>query len=95
MKLQIRAELFWDVDQSNIDEEINRRLIIERVFSYGNIRELKILLEFYGLTVIRQEIKKIGYLDPKTFEFAITFLDLKKDEMKCYIKKQSQPQHWI
>jgi hypothetical protein len=39
MELQIRAELFWDVDQGNIDELINRRLIIERVFSYGNCPE--------------------------------------------------------
>jgi hypothetical protein len=95
MKLQIRPELFWDVDFTKLDEQNNRRLVIERVFSYGTIPELQRIISFYGLEIIGNELKKVGYLDPKTFEFAITFLGLKKEEMKCYIKKQSQPQHWI
>lgn len=94
MNLQIRPELFWDIDQTRMDEIVNRRLIIERVFSYGTVQEFRAVMNFYGLRVIREEIKKIGYLDPKTFEFAVSFLGLKKEEMRCYIKKQSQPQHW-
>jgi hypothetical protein len=94
MNLQIRPELFWDVDWHKLDEQVNRRLIIERVFSMGTIPELKTIISFYGFDMIRTELKKVGYLDPKTFEFAITFLNLKKEEMKCYIKKQSQQQHW-
>jgi hypothetical protein len=95
MELPIRPELFWDVDYSKLDEQTNRRLIIERVFSYGTIAELKSAISFYGLDVIRNELKMVGYLDPKTLEFVLTFLDIKKYEMKCYIKKQLQPQHWI
>jgi len=95
MKLQIRPELFWDVDFTKLDEQNNRRLVIERVFSYGTISELQRIISFYGLEIIGNELKKVGYLDPKTFEFAITFLGLKKEEMKCYIKKQSLPQHSI
>ncbi len=93
--LKIRPELFWDIDFTKMDEVVNRRLIIERVFSMGTVAELKTILAFYDPAVIRDELKKVGYLDPKTLEFAITFLDLKKDEMKCCIKKLSQPQHWI
>jgi len=95
MKLPIRPELFWDVDYAKLDEQTNRRLVIERVFSYGTIPELKSVLSFYGSETIRNELKMVGYLDPKTLEFALTFLDLNKHEMKCYIKKQSQSQHWI
>jgi hypothetical protein len=94
MQLQIRPELFWDIDYTKLDDQANRRLIIERVFSYGTVRELKTVMSFYGPDIIRNELKKVGYLDPKTFEFALSFLNLNKDEMKCYIKKQSQPQHW-
>jgi hypothetical protein len=95
MKLPIRQELFWDVDYTKLDVLTNRRLVIERVFSFGTIPELKSVILFYGLETIRNEIKMVGYLDPKTLEFALTFLDLNKHEMKCYIKNQSQPQHWI
>ena len=61
----------------------------------GTIEEFKRILSFYGEDLIRTEIRNVGYLDPKTFEFALSFFNLKKEEMRCYIKKQSQPDPWI
>jgi hypothetical protein len=87
--LNIRRELFWDVDPDRLNEETNRRLIIERVFSYGTVDELADLVTFYGLAVIRDEIKRAGSLDKKTFEFASTLLEIPKQSFKCYIEKPS------
>ena len=77
-----------------IDPEKNMALIIERVLSYGNLGELKFIFDYYGLNIIRQTVKNIGYLDPKTLEFITTYLNVNKEEMKCCIKKQSATQHW-
>jgi hypothetical protein len=92
--LQIKKELFWDTDIRILDKNKNKRLIIERVLSYGNLSELKEIMKYYGKEVIIQEIKKTGYLDPKTLEFVVTYFGVSKEELTCYIKKQSAPQHW-
>ena len=91
---QIRKELFWDVDRITLDAEKNRRLIIDRVLQYGNLSELKYIFNLYGTGVITEEVKQIGYLDPKTLEFVSSYLDIKKEELKCFTKKQSNPIYW-
>ncbi len=83
-KLKIRKELFWDVDPDRFNEVANRNLIIRRVFSYGTVDELSRLVSFYGLETIREEIRKAGSLDKKTLEFASTFLNIPKQQFKCY-----------
>ena len=92
--LNIKKELFWDMDFNVLDKNINKRMIIERVLSYGNLFELKEIVKYYGRAVIVQEIKKAGYLDPKTVEFVVGYLGISKEELTCYLKKQSAPQHW-
>lgn len=84
----------WDIDPLKLDPDKNKVLIIERVLSYGNLGELKFIFKHFGIEIIRQTVKNIGYLDPKTFEFISSYLRINKEEMKCYIKKQSAIQHW-
>jgi hypothetical protein len=95
IEFPVRKELFWDINQDELDLERNRRLIIERVFSLGTLQELRFILKFYNRDTIREELMKVGYLDPKTFNFAVHFLKIPKKQMRCYIRKQLHPQHWI
>ena len=90
----LRKELFWDIDVNVLDPERNKRLIIDRVLSIGNLSELKIIIQYYGKETIVSEIKQMGYLDPKTLEFVVSYFGIRKEELKCYIKKQLAPQHW-
>jgi hypothetical protein len=92
--IPVRKEILWDLDPMKLDPKKNKALIIERVLSYGNLEELKFLITYYGLKIIRQTVKNIGYFDPKTVEFITTYLSVNKEEMKCCIKKQSAIQHW-
>jgi len=92
--IPVRKEILWELDPLKLDLQKNKALIIERVLSFGTLEELKFLIHYYGLEIIRQTIKNIGYLDPKTTEFITTYLGVKKEEMKCCIKKQSATQHW-
>lgn len=92
--IPVRSEILWDINLQTIDPDKNKAIIIEKVLSYGNIEELKFIFIYYGIAIIRQTVKNIGYLDPKTFEFVVNYLKINKEEMKCYIKKQSTTGHW-
>ena len=92
--LNLRDELFWDIHPDKLDEEENKRLIIERALSFGNLMELKAMFRYYGKETLKDEITKIGYLDPKTFEFVVSYFGINKEEMKCFTKKLLHQTHW-
>ena len=92
--LNLPKNLFWDIDMDRFDNILNKQLIIERVISMGDLHDLKILLQFYGLETIRQEIIKAAYLDNKTLTWVSDFLDIPKTKFKCFQKKQSDQAHW-
>jgi hypothetical protein len=91
---KIRKELFWDISPEQLDIQRNRRLIIDRVLQYGNLKEFIYILDLYGIEKIKQEVKQIAYLDPKTLEFVSGYFNIDKKELKCFIKKQLNQAHW-
>ena len=93
-KIEIRKELFWDVDFSLLSEEKNRKLIIERAITFGNFKELQSILEYYGKQKVIETITSLNYLDPKTLHFFSLVFNVPESNFKCYIKKQSTNQHW-
>lgn len=93
-KLNLRPELFWDIDFSKLDTRKSKRLIIDRVLSLGTLNEFKTILEVYGKDLIKAEVQNIGYFDAKTFEFIVGYFGIEKHKMKCYIKKRSGRIHW-
>jgi hypothetical protein len=44
----LARRLFWDVNFEKLDYEVDSALIIERVFSWGDIPDLRALRQFYG-----------------------------------------------
>lgn len=94
MMLPLRKELFWDIDFDKIDLTKHRRIIIERVLTLGNWDEFRYLLKTYDEQTLVNEIKQIGYLDPKTINFVVNFFPIKKTQLRCYTRKQSMEQHW-
>ena len=87
MNIPVRNTLFWDLDPARMDEQKSRRIIIERVFSLGNLAEIKFIFSFYGVGTIKKEIVKAGSLDPKTLHFASEILQIPKEEFRCYRKQ--------
>jgi hypothetical protein len=87
-KIRFRRSLFWDVPASALDMDKNRRLILERVFSRGNIEEFRSVNQYYTRDEIRDAIKLIGSLDNKTLHFISKFYQIKYTELKCYKKNQ-------
>ncbi len=89
----LSQHLFWDVDKTKLDFEKNKKLIIQRVFSRGDISDVKIILQFYDINTIKAEIIKAGRLDKKTLKWASDFLNIPKIKFLCYVKEQSKQIH--
>jgi hypothetical protein len=90
----LSEHLFWDLNPKMLDMQENKSIIIERVFTRGNLTDLQIIIQLYGLETIKKEIVKAGFLDKKTLSFASKFLNIPKTEFKCYSKIQSKKVHW-
>ncbi len=91
---QLNPRLFWDVDIGKLHADHSRRLIIERIFSLGDITEIKLAFQYYGEKTLAKELTRLNYLDPKSLNFAAKLLNIPRSSFKCYKRKQHQPQHW-
>jgi hypothetical protein len=87
-KIRFRKSLFWDVPAQALDMDKNRRLILERVFSRGNIEEFRFVNQYYSRDEIRDTIKLIGSLDNRTLHFISKLYQIKNSEFKCYKRNQ-------
>ena len=85
---------FWDVEINNLHPEKSKRLIIERVFSLGSVKEIKMIINYYGKDQVIHTLKNINYLDPKTLNFVAKLFNIPLKEFKCCTRKSSNRQHW-
>ena len=90
----LNPNIFWDVQINKLDPEKSKRLIVERVFSLGTVREIKKILNYYGKEQVITTLKEVNYLDPKTLNFVAKLFNIPLKEFKCYTRKSSSPQHW-
>ena len=91
---EINPLYFWDVDSLNINMNSSARLIVERVFSLGEVHEMNLLISYYGREKVIDILSNLNYLDPKTLNFVSVFFKKPLKSFKCYRLKQSSPQHW-
>ena len=86
--------LFWDIEETELDTEKNRRFIIERVLSRGKISDWWALIQLYSLDTIKKEVVQIRYLDKVTLNFCSTFFHIPKTQFRCYNQPQSIQKLW-
>ena len=91
---RLNPQYFWDVDPLTLDENSSARLIIERVFTLGEIHEMNLLISFYGREKVMDVLCKLPYLDPKTLNFVSRLFNIPLKSFRCHRLKQSKPQHW-
>jgi len=76
--------LFWDYNIDLLDPNIDRNLILERVFSRGTENDEREVLNYYGTNLIKKTILDIKYLDKKTLNYLSIFFSIPKEKFKCY-----------
>lgn len=73
---------FWDINPVNLDEVKSKGIIIERVMNYGNIQEIQLVKEFYGVNEITTTLCNLNYIDPKTLNFVSLLFHIPKTKFK-------------
>lgn len=95
-KPDLPKRLFWEFRFDQIDWRKQYTTVIQRVIEWGNENEWNEIIDFYGIHKVIDTLKyKINYLPDYAIEKVCTYFHLQKEGLKCYIRKQSMPQHWI
>jgi len=90
---QLKPHYFWDIDFSRINATANKRLIIERIITYGTLDEIDLIVENYGRAEVIKVVQKLTCLDPKTLNFISKLFEIPKNDFKCY-GKPLKSKHW-
>ena len=91
---RIRESLLWEYDLSRFDWQAMRLIVVQRLVERGRMEDFYALLNMYGIEGVRESIKEIPVMSPKDMSFVCSVFDIKKEELKCYLRRQSHPQHW-
>ncbi len=89
------ARLFWEYDLERTDWQRDSVGIIERVLERGTHDEWAELVRFYGIEKVLHILKEeIRFLFDEVIEDACVYFRLKKEDLLCYRRKQTNPSNW-
>jgi len=91
---EVRPTLLWEYDLSNFDWQKMRNEVVQRVLERGRMDDFYAILNLYGVEGVKAALREIPYMNDKDMNFACVAFDLRKEELKCYTRKQSIPLHW-
>lgn len=93
-KETLSPKLFWEYDLSSPDWDLwkMRSIVIQRVLELGRESDYYAMYQIYGGKERLREIVKndVLYLEPREIAWACFLFNLKKEEMRCYIRRQSR-----
>lgn len=70
MKLQLSHTAFWDVDFDKLNQSEHADFIIARVFQYGILSDLRVILKNYSGEEIKHAFKTQRGIDQRTIDLA-------------------------
>lgn len=92
---RINQSLLWEYDMTRFDWQSSKTLVVQRVVEMGEPEDFYAAFDLYGgIEGFREAIKYVPYLNALDMHFVCTVFNLKKEELRCYKKKQSNPGHW-
>jgi len=87
---KLSKHLFWDCDIVRLDPDVDKKLILERVFSRGTENDEITVFNYYGMDVIKDTVLDIKYFDKKTLNYLSVVFNIPKEEFKCYKRSLSE-----
>lgn len=91
----MNTALLWEYDMKDFDWQKSKVVVAQRVVELGTPEDFYAAFDLYGgIKGFREILKSIPYLNDLDLHFVCTFFNLKKEELKCYTKRQSNPAHW-
>ena len=92
--IKFSQNLFWDVDEEELDMEKHKEFIVERVLDYGFMNDWLVIKNYYSLENLALIAKNIRCLMPKSLAFIAAITDTQITDYRCYKSAQSNPPHW-
>lgn len=89
----LKRNYFWDIDLKP-GETVSKRLVVERVFNFGTLWEIGLVMKYYGREEVEKILLNLNFLDPRSLNFVSKYFKRPKKEFKCYKRKQLTVQHW-
>jgi hypothetical protein len=87
---------FWEYRLDEMNWIKSYRTVIQRILERGPVTEWQELIRYYGLAKVSNVIRnEILDMPDYTIKEVCDFFKFKKEELLCYIRKQSKPKHWI
>lgn len=86
--------MLWEFDLEKFDWQQMRNEVVQRVLERGRMDDFYAILNLYGVEGVKAALREIPYMNDKDMNFACIAFDLRKEELKCYTRKQSMPLHW-
>ncbi len=89
----VSPSLLWEYDLSAFDWWKSRKIVVSRILEHGWLKDYFAAFDLYGgIDGFRNVIREIPYLAPRDMNFACIAFGLKKEELKCYTRKQWREQ---
>lgn len=87
----LSKRLLWEYDMTDFDWDYMRTVVVSRVIERGWPEDYYAAIRIYGgLEHFRNIIKEIPVMSDRDCAFVCAVFDLKKEELKCYTRKQSR-----
>ena len=84
--------IFWDVDFNLIDYDTKANWVIERVFSRGDVEDIRQCRRYYGDEKVTSALLGAKYLPLDTIHFASAIIDKPIEEFRCFTLRQLNPE---
>jgi hypothetical protein len=93
-QLTVSNTAFWDVDFTALDVETDSQFVINKVFNYGLWADMVVIMKYYGLGRIRQEVVRSAYWKKTALSFLCLILDLNETDFTAYQRRQERSSVW-
>ena len=89
--MQLRRELFWDVNYDSIVWDDKFRFVIVRVFERGDVDDIRQVRRYYGDELVKQALLQAKYIPEHRLHLAAAVINEPIEKFRCYISRQLNP----
>ena len=80
----LHSQLFWDVDKTKLNPDLNKQFIICRVMDRGDIEAVKIVLNYYDSQTVKETLTNARFIEKNTITFFSNYFDLSPTDFKAW-----------
>lgn len=91
-KPYFNKRIFWDTDPNKLDFDVNRASIIERVFSRGDVEDIRNCRRYYGDAHCRASLVEAKDLVYDRLRLISVLFDIPIEDFQCYKNRQLSPE---